>query len=139
MNRWFHLPSVTLVAWILAGCASQPPPPKPDRGPSSPLFGQLQALDPAKNANDSLPVPIRRIAPNYPIELREKKITGQARVEFIVEPDGSVQLARVVNATHPGFAAPAQQCVLQWKFAPGRKDGVPVRCASEVAIQFALD
>lgn len=94
-------------------------------------------LDPAKKG-DSLPVPLQQVPPDYPPNLKKKKIEGQAVVQFIVEKDGTVKVAEVISQTRPEFGVAAIECVKAWKFRPGQHDGHAVRCSISTPIVFKL-
>ena len=89
------------------------------------------------SAYDSAPVPIKRFAPEYPSEMKKKDLTGEVVVEFIVEKDGSVQMAKVVKQTNAAFGRVAVAAVKKWKFTPALKAGAPVRFAMQAPISFA--
>jgi len=79
----------------------------------------------------------RQIAPEYPAELRRKKLSGTVYVIFIVNKQGRVEQAKVQKSTNPAFDAPALKAVKRWRFEPGRKNGKPVQFRMRVPITFA--
>jgi TonB family protein len=68
----------------------------------------------------SLPPPrvVSTVPPLYPFSLRREHREGQAVVAVIVATDGTVKEAHAVKATHPLFAAAAEQAVRQWRYEP---------------------
>ncbi len=86
---------------------------------------------------DQAPRVSRQVAPDYPAELRKKKISGTVYVIFIVSKQGRVEQAKVQKSTNPAFDAPALKAVKQWRFEPGRKNGAPVQFRMRVPITFA--
>lgn len=71
--------------------------------------------------------PLHRAAPEYPYEMKRAGINGWARIEFIVEADGTVSHARVESASHREFGEAGLRAVRAWRFTPGMKDNKPVR------------
>lgn len=71
--------------------------------------------------------------------LRERGIQGEAHIDFIVGADGRVRNARAIHATHPEFAAAAEECVSRWTFRPGMINGRPVNVHMMMPIVFQLN
>lgn len=85
-------------------------------------------------------IPLQRIAPQYPREAARNRITGWVQLEVLVNADGSVRSARVVDAKPKGlFEAPAVQAVLKWRFKPKVVDGQPVAQRGLQRIEFNLN
>lgn len=85
---------------------------------------------------DQKPRASYQAAPNYPGEMRGKKVAGVVTVLFIVDASGKVQSPKVERATHPAFEKPALEAVRQWKFEPAVKGGKRVACSMRVPIKF---
>ncbi|HVU34814.1 MAG TPA: energy transducer TonB [Opitutaceae bacterium] len=83
-------------------------------------------------------VPLVRTPPKYPAALRKAGVTGEATVDFIVMPDGTVAQPTVFAATDPRFGEAAVACVKRWKFKPAERDGHPVATRMQVPIMFTL-
>ena len=67
-------------------------------------------------------------------------ITGWVQVEVLVNADGSVRSAKVVDAKPKGmFEAAAMTAVLRWKFKPKVLDGKPVDQRGQCKIEFNLN
>jgi TonB family protein len=77
-------------------------------------------------------------SPGYPEELADTGIVGQAVIVVTVKADGTVTDPVVAAADQPVFAKAAQEAVLQWKFQPGTKDGVPSDMKVSVPFKFAV-
>src|SRR5689334_15876123 len=72
-------------------------------------------------------IPLQRIPPQYPRDAARNGITGWVQLEVLVNPDGSVRNAKVLDAKPKGlFEAAAVQAVLRWKFKPKMVNGLPV-------------
>jgi len=87
---------------------------------------------------DTAPVPVKRTTPNYPTEMKEKRISGEVQLTFIVETDGKVREAEVQRTTDEKFNKAALDAVKKWQFKPGIKDGKAVRCRVVLPIMFSI-
>jgi len=87
---------------------------------------------------DQSPRVIFQPAPQYPPELKKKKIQGTVYVLFIVDQDGRVKDPKVQKSDNPGFDAPAMQAVKKWRFDPGKVGGKAVQFRMRVPLTFAL-
>ena len=74
---------------------------------------------------DSAPRPIKITRPQYPQEAFVKKIEGTVVVEILIDTQGKVVRARVIQSV-PLLDAAALQTVYQWVFQPAVKHGRPV-------------
>jgi len=85
-------------------------------------------------------IPVARVQPQpiYPYEMRRAGITGEVNVGFIVDVNGDVRDAYVMNSTHREFEVPAVQAVSKWKFRPGRRGGKAVNTRMSVPIVFSF-
>jgi TonB family protein len=103
----------------------------------APVLEPMDAVEISKL--DNHPIPISRVQPNYPFEMRRKRIAGEAVVDFIVDTQGNVRNAYAIRTPHPVLGDAAVACVMQWKFRPGRKGGRPVNTHMQVPIIFSLN
>jgi protein TonB len=84
-------------------------------------------------------LPLQRIPPQYPRDAARTGVTGWVQLEVLVNADGSVRSARVVDAQPRGvFEAAAVAAVLRWKFKPKVLDGKPVEQRGSQKIEFSL-
>jgi periplasmic protein TonB len=85
-------------------------------------------------------IPLQRIPPQYPRDAARSGITGWVQLEVLVNPDGTVRSARVLDAKPKGlFEAAAVQAVLRWKFKPKVVNGQPVQQKGAQKIEFNLN
>jgi protein TonB len=77
------------------------------------------------------------VAPAYPAEARDKKITGVVILEASIGADGRVLDARVLRSI-PGLDDAAVEAVRQWEFTPTLINGVPTAVTLTTTIQFSL-
>jgi TonB family protein len=107
---------------------------RPSNRPSEPLVyepGQIGVI---------APTVVTRVPARYPPEAVRQGIQGTVILRCIVEPDGSVSSATVTRSIDKtlGLDDEAVRAVRQWRFEPGRHEGVPVRVATLVTVTFAL-
>lgn len=86
---------------------------------------------------DQAPRAVYQPAPDYPGELRHKKIAGTVYVLFLVDQGGRVASPLVQKSTNPAFEQPALQAVKRWRFDPGKRNGQTVQFRMRVPITFA--
>jgi protein TonB len=85
-------------------------------------------------------IPLQRIPPQYPRDAARNGITGWVQLEVLVNPDGSVRSAKVIDSKPKGlFEAAAVQAVLRWKFKPKVVNGQPVEQKGAQKIEFNLN
>ncbi len=94
-----------------------------------------QGLDEKGNSN---PVPTRTYKPDYPENLRNQGITGNAVIKFTINKQGSVVDPEVVSATHEAFGAASMDAIRQWQFLPARKNGKIVSKQVQLPFNFTL-
>ncbi|MEQ1892295.1 MAG: energy transducer TonB [Planctomycetota bacterium] len=85
---------------------------------------------------DQKPRAIFQASPNYPADLRGKKLEGVVTLTFTVDADGKVGEPRVEKSTHPSFDKPALEALKKWKFEPALRGGKRVACRMRVPIRF---
>jgi protein TonB len=67
------------------------------------------------------------------------KIQGAVFLELIVQADGTPREIRVVRSLDPsGLDREAIHAVEQWRFGPGRLNGVPVDVRVVVQLDFSI-
>lgn len=95
----------------------------------------------AEGGGDRDAVPVVRIDPEYPMQARERGISGWVVVEFTISAAGTVKEAEVVDS-EPGkvFDRAAVTAVRKWKYNPKMVDGKPVeRVGIKVRLDFAME
>lgn len=97
------------------------------------------ALKVRKPGHDYPPEPLFRSAPHYPFELRRENIEGSVVVEFTINEEGRTEDFRVVRSTDLRFEPAALTAVGTWRFAPGWKQGKPVRVKASQTLEFKND
>jgi protein TonB len=86
---------------------------------------------------DAPPRVIKQTRPQYPAEAFVKKIEGTVLVEILIDSQGRVTRARVIQSV-PLLDAAALQCVYQWVFQPAVKHGRPVPTIAHAPVHFRI-
>jgi TonB family protein len=86
---------------------------------------------------DSPPRPIKLTNPTYPQEAFVNQIEGSVLVEILIDSQGRVVRARVIQSV-PLLDAAALQCVYQWVFQPAVKHGRRVPTIAHVPLNFRI-
>jgi protein TonB len=66
-----------------------------------------------------------RVEPGYPELAKRNNITGTARVELLVTPDGKVKDVRVLGG-NPVLVQAAVSAVMKWKYEPAAEESTVV-------------
>lgn len=79
--------------------------------------------------------------PRFPQMLKDAGVEGMARVRFVVDTLGRVELetVQVVESTHAAFVVAVQVTLPRMRFAPARVGGHVVRQLVEFPVQFHLN
>jgi protein TonB len=99
-----------------------------------PLGGH--AFDPSQL--DQPAVVVYQARPVYPESMKRSGISGEATVDFIVDPEGRVRNACPAHSSQREFEEPACSAVSRWNFKAGRKGGRAVYVHMQVAVVFTL-
>ncbi len=82
------------------------------------------------------PVPLRKVDPKYPPELRAARVEGEVLLYAIIRKDGSVDSIQLVHSVDPHLDVNAMEALAQWKFRPAEKNGQPIDLEAVVHIPF---
>ena len=86
----------------------------------------------------SAPIPTFQVEAEFSEEARKAKYQGTVIVTLVVGPDGRPHDLRVTRSLGLGLDEKAIEALKQWKFDPGKKDGVPVSVLVSVEVNFHL-
>jgi protein TonB len=106
----------------------------PTGGPGDSIVNE--AFDPSQL--DQPPVAIYQARPVYPQSMKSAGISGDVRVDFILDTTGKVRNAVAAHSSQREFEEAACDAVSKWKFKPGRKGGRAVYVHMQVPIVFTL-
>lgn len=84
------------------------------------------------------PQVVRRAYPSYSRAAMKARAQGVAKVEFVINADGSPGAVRVLEAPHPDLALASIDCVRKWLFTPPLKDGIPAAIVATMDLSFKL-
>jgi protein TonB len=80
----------------------------------------------------------RHVAPKYTSAAMRAKVQGQVIAQIVVDVDGTVAKARVIQVLDPDLDEQALIAVRQWLFQPGELAGRAVPVAVIVTLEFRL-
>jgi TonB family protein len=97
-------------------------------------------LNPTGHGESDLSAPeaIRKVDPVYPQELVHDRVEGVVVLYAIIRSDGSVSEVRVIEGFDERLNENARQALMQWRFRPGTKDGLPVDIEAVVRVPFKV-
>jgi TonB family protein len=104
-------------------------------------FAELDEMDAgpfSKSATSDLsgPVPLRKVDPKYPPELRAAHVEGEVVLYAVIRKDGTVDSIQLVHGVDPHLDVNAMDALAQWKFRPAEKHGAPIDLEAVVHIPF---
>lgn len=84
------------------------------------------------------PVPDVVVRPEYTDAAREARVEGRVRVEILVDEDGNVSSARVLNGLGYGLDEAALEAVKKMRFRPGTRCAKPSAAPFVMSVRFLL-
>lgn len=85
-------------------------------------------------------IPEHNPKPLYPRVLFRAGITGEVRVGFTVNADGSVSKVNILQSDHPDLAEASRVAIAQWRFKPWAVEGeTPAELEVIAPMSFRLD
>jgi TonB family protein len=82
---------------------------------------------------------IYRVEPIYPLDAREKKITGSVLLTLVVNREGNPEDIQVYKSLYPSMDQAAIEAARKMKFEPAMKDGQPVTQKLLVEFYFSVE
>jgi protein TonB len=83
---------------------------------------------------------VRYVSPEYPMEARQRGLSGNVELTFTVRADGTVSDVRVEDSTPPlVFDDAAIEAVRKWRYRPYERDGRPVDQRAKLNLRFAME
>ena len=115
----------------------EPAAPQPARWPILEGFGSMEGVF-RIGEGVTPPKLIMHVDPEYPEEAREALTQGTVVVQAIVQTDGALSIARVLQSVTPELDRNAVLAMQQWRFEPGTWKGMPVPVEIDVEPSFKL-
>ncbi|WP_309499832.1 energy transducer TonB [Sulfurovum sp.] len=86
---------------------------------------------------DTKPRVLSRSPMQYPESAMKKRIKGYVVVNLLIDVDGSIEAAKILQSSPPGvFDAAALSGIRSWRFAPGKYQGRPVKVWAKQKVRF---
>jgi protein TonB len=79
-----------------------------------------------------------KVQPDYPVRARDAKLAGTVRAVIVVDAEGRVRDAEVVEGLGMGLDEAAIEAVRKWRFSPGCKDGRAVNVRMFIGVDFRI-
>jgi protein TonB len=80
---------------------------------------------------------LSRVAPTYPQLAKNQHISGDVRIDALIDANGHVTTMKVISGPTLLHQA-AMDALKQWKYQPASLDGKPVPMHLTVTLQFRL-
>jgi TonB family protein len=84
------------------------------------------------------PKVMKAVEAKYTSEAMREKTEGDVKVDVVVQPDGTVSRAMVMDSLRPDLDLNALDSALDWKFQAGSLNGQPVAALVHLVIAFRL-
>ena len=81
------------------------------------------------------PVAVNQTLPRWILPRGLERQRFEATLEIVIDENGDVIGARLLEALHPSYDAQLVKAALSWKYRPARKDGVPTRVVKLVSVR----
>jgi TonB family protein len=78
-------------------------------------------------------------SPQYPPAARKAKVEGKVVVEAIIDKDGGINNARVLQDQPLGLGLSAVEAVCGWRFKPATLQGQPVKVYYVLTVNFTVE
>ena len=86
-------------------------------------------------AAQDAPIPMVRIAPNYPTDALAAQREGSVELQFTIAANGAVKDVVVLSSTSPEFEEPAVAALLRWRYTPTNMTCVGTDCRTDASVQ----
>jgi TonB family protein len=70
--------------------------------------------------------PLHIVQPKYPKEAAKRRLEGSVTIQALVDTGGSVRRVVVLKSTAEEFNQSVIEAVMQWKYTPARRNGIPI-------------
>ena len=111
----------------------------PVRGLAAASAKEPEVALPVLMKSGTPPRPIKQSAPIYPYNMRSAWLIGDVTISMVIDQEGRVEDAYIIESNNPWFERPALDAVLGWQFAPGEMSGRPVKTRAIQRMTFRLE
>ena len=87
---------------------------------------------------ESFPRLLTEFDPMYPEALFNEGIEGMVKLTVLINKDGCVENASVMETTHHLFSESALEAIYRTRFLPGYSNGYPVKVLMRMPVRFEL-
>jgi TonB family protein len=84
------------------------------------------------------PTVLSRVEPQYSPAARAAKLQGTVVLECVIDEQGIPKVLNVVRSLDPDLDKNAIAAIEQWRFRPGTRNGIPVKVALNIEVNFNL-
>jgi periplasmic protein TonB len=102
-------------------------------------FAALRATTAEGTEFDVRPTPLKTPPPDYPVGLKQNRVSGVVALRVEIDETGAVIACVVTKSSNVEFEQPALNAVKNWKFTPAQKSGSPVKAHFIMPIKFSVD
>lgn len=88
--------------------------------------------------NLSAPEIVKQVMPEYPIVMRQNGMPGYVKVEFLLDEQGDMHGAAVIESTDERFDKTVLAALEKWQFTPATKEGKTTPIVMRVPFRFIL-
>ena len=85
---------------------------------------------------DHQPKRIKTVMPTFPERMKLFEHSGQALIEFFLDPDGNVMAPGILSSSNDECGYAALGAITEWKYEPPLKNGKPVYVRAEQPFYF---
>ena len=115
-----------------------PPAPTPAEKPAATPQRTRVGVGTTPNAAVLAPQVLESKPPIYTPEALQNHIEGTVTLEAAIDQQGNIKIQRIVKGLGYGLDERAIGTVLDWKFAPALRNGVPVEAITQIDVDFKI-
>jgi TonB family protein len=68
---------------------------------------------------------------------KKRSVSGSVAVTFVIDTDGKISSFESIRSPDESFEREIRKTLMQWKFKPAKRRGVPVKQKTSVEIDFS--
>jgi protein TonB len=87
----------------------------------------------------SRPEIIGQVKPQYTAEAKEKRVSGTAILESVIDREGCIRSTRVLKGLPYGLDEVAMAAIRNWAFEPARLNGEPVKVYYVLTVNYQIE